>query len=475
MAQQLAPPKPVMRAADRLQSGATGHPRMRGARLIQRLQRVRERLNELGDRALQDADTEEDRLRRTLLIFASAMMGFGAMLWLWIYWAMGIKFSATVPFVYILATAASLALYLWRRNFNVFRFTQIALFLFVPFVMQWSIGSYVSSSGVMLWALLAPIGAILVYDARRSIPWFIAYVVLAAVSGVFDYYLASALPKNVSMQTIAVFFALNFVAMSSIIYVLVTYFMRQREKLQAALDRQHVLLMKEQAQSERLLLNILPAPIAQRLKASGDTIADGYANVTVMFADIKDFTRLSGDQPPIVIVESLNRVFSHFDGLAEKYALEKIKTIGDAYMVAGGLIERMRPEPAGDGSAQTHAMLSMALDMLAYMETLPPIGDTRLRLHIGLCTGPVVAGVIGIKKFIYDLWGDTVNLASRVTDKASAGNVLVDRQTYLRMNGLYEFEGPIELDVRGKGEVQAYRLLCRRRGVAAVGPMRELN
>ncbi len=439
------------------------------------IQRLRQRLNDLGSRAIQEADNEQDRLRRTLLIFASAMMGFGSMLWLAIYWAMGIKFSATVPFGYLLATAISLAMFLYTRNFDVFRFIQISLFLFVPFVMQWSIGSYVSSSGVMLWALLAPVGAILVYDARQSIPWFVAYIVLAAVSGVFDYYLASELPKNVSMQTIAVFFTLNFVAMSSIIYVLVTYFMRQREKLQAALDSEHVLLLREQAQSERLLLNILPRPIAERLKASPDTIADGFANVTVMFADIKDFTRLSGAQPPIVIVESLNRVFSHFDGLAEKYALEKIKTIGDAYMVAGGLIGRQHSDATAGGMAHTHAMLSMALDMLAYMETLPPIGDTHLMLHIGLCTGPVVAGVIGIKKFIYDLWGDTVNLASRVTDKATAGTVLVDLNTYQRMNALYEFEGPITLDVRGKGEVTAYKLLRRRSGVAAYGPVRELN
>lgn len=439
------------------------------------MQRLRQRLNELGARAIEEADSEQDQLRRKLLIFASALMAFASMLWLAIYWAMGIKFSATVPFVYILATAGSLAAFLWTRNFDLFRFIQIGLFLFVPFVMQWSIGSYVSSSGVMLWALLAPVGAILVYNARQSIPWFFAYIVLAGVSGFFDYYLADELPKHINLQTIAVFFTLNFVAMSTIIYVLVTYFMRQREKLQAALDHEHLLLLKEQAQSERLLLNVLPASIAQRLKANPHTIADGFTNVTVMFADIKDFTRLSGDQPPIVIVESLNRVFSHFDGLAEKYGLEKIKTIGDAYMVAGGLLERRSAEAAAGAFAHTHAMLSMALDMLDYMETLPPIGTTRLRLHIGLCTGPVVAGVIGIKKFIYDLWGDTVNLASRVTDKANEGCVLVDANTHEPMRTLYEFSGPITLDVRGKGEVQAYELIGRRKGVSAFGPVRALN
>ena len=296
-------------------------------------------------------------------------------------------------------------------------------------------------------------------------PWFAAYLSLTVVSGVFDFYFASVLPKDVTMQSIAVFFALNFVAMSSIIYMLVTYFMDQREKLQAALNEQHVLLRAEQEKSERLLLNILPATIAERLKASDATIADGFVNVTVMFADIKDFTRLSGEQPPIVMVESLNRVFSHFDGLAERHGLEKIKTIGDAYMVAGGLGVGVGAERGGhatDDSSHTSAMLDMSLEMLAYMETLPPVGATRLQLHIGISTGPVVAGVIGIKKFIYDLWGDTVNMASRVTDEPDGGTVLVDVATYQRMHTLYEFEGPATLDLRGKGKITAYWLLRRR-------------
>ncbi len=439
------------------------------------IQRLRQRLADLGARVISETDTDEDRLRKSLLIFASAMMGLGSMLWLVIYWAMGIKFSATVPFLYIVATAASLALYLWTLNFDVFRLIQVSLFLFVPFVMQWSIGSYVSSSGVMLWALLAPVGAILIYGARESIPWFVAYVVMAAISGVFDYYLASELPKNVSMQTIAVFFALNFVAMSTIIYMLVTYFMRQREKLQAELAEKHLLLQADQAQIERLLLNILPAPIAKRLQASSTTIADGFADVTVMFVDIKDFTRLSGDQPPIVIVESLNRVFSYFDALVEKYDLEKIKTIGDAYMVAGGLTSPTGWAFAVDGLRHTHAMLGMAMEMLVYMKTLPPVGGTKLQLHIGMSTGPVVAGVIGTKKFIYDLWGDTVNLASRVTDKAQADSILVDVTTYERVKSLYEFDAPETLDVRGKGLVTAYRLLRSREGTPAYGTARALN
>jgi hypothetical protein len=188
------------------------------------------------------------------------------MLWLAIYWAMGIKFSATVPFSYLLLSAGSLMLYLWKRNFELFRFIQVSLFLFVPFIMQWSIGSYVSSSGVMLWALLAPVGVMIFQGPRESLPWFFAYIVMTAISGFFDYYLGDGEQQGVTMQSVAVFFSLNFAAVSTIVYLLISYFVNQRDKLQARIDEQYKLLQAEQEKSERLLLNILPGPIAQRLK-----------------------------------------------------------------------------------------------------------------------------------------------------------------------------------------------------------------
>jgi class 3 adenylate cyclase len=375
---------------------------------------------------------------------------------------MGIMFSATVPLTYLGVSAASLALYLWKRNFEFFRFVQTSLFLFVPFIMQWSIGSYVSSSGVMLWALLAPVGVMIFQGPRESLPWFFAYIVMTGVSGFFDYYLGEGTQQGVNMQTIAVFFALNFAAMSTIVYLLISYFVRQRDKLAERLDVQHELLKNEQEKSERLLLNILPGPIATRLKNEHITIADGFADVTVMFADIINFTRLAEEMPPKFMVTILNEVFSHFDGLAEKHGLEKIKTIGDAYMVAGGLDVHHRADhataPERDYSA---AMCELALDMLDYMTTLSGVRRTRLQIHVGIGTGPVVAGVIGMKKFIYDLWGDTVNIASRVTSEAGADTILVDALTYRRVRDLFEFEGPRTLNVKGKGEMTAYRLVGR--------------
>ena len=417
----------------------------------------------LGRRVISSEDSEQEKLNKTLAIFASGLMGFGAMLWLAIYWAMGIKFSATVPLSYLVISAVSLGLYLWKRNFEMFRFIQVSLFLFVPFIMQWSIGSYVSSSGVMLWALLAPVGVMIFQGPRDSLPWFFAYIVMTAISGFFDYYLGDGVQQGVTMQSVAVFFSLNFAAVSTIVYLLISYFVNQRDKLQARLDEQFKLLQEEQGKSERLLLNILPGPIAQRLKEQHTTIADGFSDVTVMFADIINFTRLSEEMPPKFMVTLLNEVFSHFDQLAEKYGLEKIKTIGDAYMVAGGLDEHHVAQGiAASDRDYCGAICGMATEMRDYMATLSGIRKARLQIHVGIGTGPVVAGVIGMKKFIYDLWGDTVNIASRVTEQAAPSTILVDATTYRRVRNQFEFDGPHTLNVKGKGEITVYRLVAHK-------------
>jgi class 3 adenylate cyclase len=426
-------------------------------------------LTNLGQRVISSEDSEQQKLNKTLAIFASGLMGFGAMLWLAIYWAMGIKFSPTVPLIYLAVSAGSLGLYLWRRNFELFRFIQVSLFLFVPFIMQWSIGSYVSSSGVMLWALLAPVGVMIFQGPRDSLPWFFAYIVMTGVSGFFDYYLSEGVQQGVTMQSVAVFFSLNFAAVSTIVYLLISYFVNQRDKLQARIDEQYKLLQAEQEKSERLLLNILPGPIARRLKEQHATIADGFSDVTVMFADIINFTRLSEEMPPKFMVTLLNEVFSHFDLLAEKHGLEKIKTIGDAYMVAGGLDEHHLSAGAVPSDRDyCSSICAMATEMREYMETLSGIRRARLQIHVGIGTGPVVAGVIGMKKFIYDLWGDTVNIAARVTEQAGPSMILVDATTYRRVRNEFDFEGPQTVHVKGKGEITVYRLLARKAQSAEV-------
>jgi len=407
-------------------------------------------------------DTQEEKLRKSLLIFASAFMTFAVMLWLAIYWMMGIAFSSNVPLGYQAISVASLVYYMRTRNFAVLRAIQLTLFLFAPFIMQWSIGSSVTSSGVTLWALLAPIGALVVAGWRESIPWFIAYVVLTAVSGFFDWYLGTGSATGIPLKTIGLFFALNFTAMSAILYFLVRYFVVETEKIKSQLDKQHALLAEEQKKSERVLFNVLPSNIAERLKNNQGLIADGYADVTVMFADLVNFTQLTEQMSPEQMVSLLNTVFSGFDELSEKYGLEKIKTIGDAYMVVGGLT-RERQEYVQD-------VANMALDMQDFVAKHPALVKRNVGIHIGIATGPVVAGVIGTKRFIYDMWGDTVNIASRLTDDAKQGYILTDKATYNRLRHEYLFEPPNVLNVKGKGEMTSYRMIGRAAHAAEAAP-----
>ena len=209
----------------------------------------------------------------------------------------------------------------------------------------------------------------------------------------------------------------------------------------------------EQEKSELLLLNILPKPIADRLKQNPQSIADSFADVTVLFADLVNFTRLSEQISPTELVEMLNRIFSAFDVLAEKHGLEKIKTIGDSYMVVGGL-PMVRPDHA-------EAIAEMALDMISEIVRFNAEFNEAFNIRIGINTGPVVAGVIGIKKFIYDLWGDAVNTASRMESHGVPGRIQVTEATYKRLQNQYVFEERGVISVKGKGEMMTYFLRGR--------------
>ena len=216
-------------------------------------------------------------------------------------------------------------------------------------------------------------------------------------------------------------------------------------------------LRLEQEKSERLLLNVLPASIAARLKQTEGVIADGFPEVTVLFADIVDFTRRSERIAPEQVVKALNDLFSVFDQLARQRGLEKIKTIGDAYMVAGGL-----PDPRPD---HAEAVAEMALAMRDEVAKHPDPGGQPLAVRIGIDTGPVVAGVIGTSKFSYDLWGDTVNTASRMESFGVPGCIQVTARTHQRLKDGYRFERRGPISVKGKGEIVTYFLVGRNQGL----------
>ena len=210
-------------------------------------------------------------------------------------------------------------------------------------------------------------------------------------------------------------------------------------------------LRLEQEKSERLLRNILPEPIANQLKQNQGAIAEQFNEVTILFADLVGFTPLSARLTPIELVNLLNQIFSTFDELAEQLGLEKIKTIGDAYMVAAGL-----PVPRAD---HAEAIANMALARQASVERFQSKVGEKLSIRIGINTGIVVAGVIGTKKFIYDLWGDAVNVASRMESSGQPGSIQVTVATYERLKHKYVFVRRGAIQVKGKGEMVTYWLI----------------
>ncbi len=219
------------------------------------------------------------------------------------------------------------------------------------------------------------------------------------------------------------------------------------------LNQANLSLQQEQAKAEELLLNILPGAIATQLKESPGTIAELFEEVTILFADIVGFTPLSNRMAPLELVEFLNSIFSSFDALADRHGLEKIKTIGDAYMVAAGL-----PKPRQD---HAQAIADMALDMQAAIAHIRDDQGQPCQVRIGINTGIAVAGVIGTRKFIYDLWGDAVNVAARMESHGEPGHIQVTHQTYLHLKEQYQLAERGRIQIKGKGELQTYWLLGR--------------
>lgn len=216
------------------------------------------------------------------------------------------------------------------------------------------------------------------------------------------------------------------------------------------LRQKNIVIQNKNRENEELLLNVLPAPIANRLRSGEERIADGFAEVTVAFADLVGFTELTSDMPPQDVVTLLNGLFTRFDAVAQDLGIEKIKTVGDAYMAVCGL-----PVPAADHAER---MVRMAIRMVHITREHAMERNASLKLRVGINTGPVVAGVIGKSKYIYDLWGDTVNLASRMEAGGVPDSIQVTRPVYELLKGLFVFEPRGAIDVKGKGRIEAWLL-----------------
>ncbi|MBP7393765.1 MAG: adenylate/guanylate cyclase domain-containing protein [Zoogloea sp.] len=388
---------------------------------------------------LRQHDGEELLLAKNLLNLASTLFAIAALLWLAA--CLGTTHPLPVAGAAAVPVLAGLNLALFARHGHVTLYARVlfGLMLAFPVVTQWLLGPVPAASGLPLWAALAPASALLCLGVAESTPWFLAFLLLTAAGG-----LSGSPPGN------SAFMALHVTLVASVLYLQLRFAMGRRGKTRERLADAHHQLRQEQERSERLLLNILPAPIAARLKDNSVTIADGHPEVVVMFADIVDYTRIASGMTPPAVFEMLNRIFCRFDELSGHHGLERIKTIGDGYMVAGGL--HAHPTEAHA------AMAALALDMQSTLRDHEFTDGLALEVRIGIASGPVVAGVVGRGKFIYDLWGDTVNLAHRLCTEGEPSVIQCDSHTFEHLRGAFVFAKPVLLLLKGKGYVPVYRL-----------------
>jgi adenylate cyclase len=385
-------------------------------------------------------DSADLRFRKRLLVGIAVVILPVAFVWGCLYWAIGEHVVALTPWGYLAGSAISLAVFARTRRFAFLRTAQLSLILIAPALGMVLVGGLDESSSVILWSLLAPLGALAFDRPSRAWPWFAAFIVTTVLALVLSEVVrpdAADLPD----WFVLTFDVLNIFVVFLVAMILLVTFARERDAAQA--------------RAEALLLNVLPADIAQRLQSDPHAIADHFDDASILFADVVDFTPLSSRLDAREVVGLLDRLFTSFDELVDRYEVEKIKTIGDCYMVAAG-VPRPRPDHA-------QALARLAFEMRKCAKDCLPDRDGRdLRLRIGISSGPVVAGVIGRRRFLYDLWGDTVNMASRMESHGTPDEIQITRSTWELIDGEFTTE-PIGLvDVKGKGMVETWRLVGAR-------------
>lgn len=363
-------------------------------------------------------------------------------LWGILYFLFGQPIAGAIPFSYAVISFFSILFFRFTRRYKFFLFSQLLLILFLPFLLMIALGGFVNSSGVILWSLICPLVALIFEKPGKALRWLGAYLGLIAISGYLEFHPLVNTPLSPTLRTI--FFVMNIGTVSAIAVILLAYFVSQKNVL-------FELLENEQAKSENLLLNILPKEIAAILKNEKRTIADHYTEASVLFADMVGFTPLSARLPPVEMVELLNEAFSFFDSLLDKYNVEKIRTIGDSYMVASG-VPRQRPDHA-------QALVRMALEMRDYIAEHEFCNGHRVSFRIGINSGSMIAGVIGRRKFVYDVWGDAVNVASRMESHGLGGAVQITQATYELIKDEFVCEPRGTVNVKGKGEMDVWLVI----------------
>ena len=377
-------------------------------------------------------DDDDIRLQKSLLVICAFPFMLAGVLWGLLYIFANEPLAGAIPLGYAIVSLLSIIYFGQTRQYQFFRFSQLLLILLLPFLLMVALGGFFNGSVVVLWALICPMGALLFDEPSHAPRWFLAFVSLVLLSGFLQPYVR--IDNNLSLLLVNFFFVINLIGVGTLVFMMVYYFVGQKNMFQQ--------------KSEALLLNILPKEIAAILKNESRTIADHYNEASVLFADMVGFTPLSAQLPPVEMVELLNEVFSFFDSLLDKYNVEKIRTIGDSYMVASGV-------PRGR-SDHAQALVHMALEMRDYIASHTFRNGQCVSFRIGVNSGSMIAGVIGRRKFVYDVWGDAVNIASRMESHGLGGAVQITQTTYELIKDEFVCEPRGTVNVKGKGEMEVW-------------------
>jgi len=384
------------------------------------------------------ADDNFTALQKRLTVGLTLIESIVGLLWGAFYFAFGAGPPAAIPAGFGIFSLIHTGVFAATRHLAAYRTIQLGLVLLLPFLLMVSLGGFMPSSAVILWSGLCPLLSLLIGGLRQTIFWFVAFVALLVAAVFLDPLLN---PVILPAPLVTALFAANIAGVMALVFGALYYFVGQRDYFQA--------------RSEMLLLNVLPKDIAEILKDEQRTIADYHEEASILFADVVQFTQLSAAMTPLELVTILDEVFLAFDRLVEKYGVEKIKTIGDCYMVAAGV-----PRPRAD---HAQALANLALDIQVLIAERR-YGGRHLDFRIGINSGPVVAGVIGRRKFIYDLWGDAVNVASRMESQGQSDAIQITQATYELIKGEFVCSAQGKINVKGRGEIEVWHVLGRVEG-----------
>ena len=381
-------------------------------------------------------DDAETRLPKSILVLSTIsfmLLGVG---WGFMYISFGERNAGLIPLCYGIFSFFSLIYFGLSRNFVIYRFSQLLLILLLPFFLMVSLGGFITGSAVIIWGLFAPLGAMLFDERGRAPRWLYAYLGTVLISVILNSTFDIA--SHLTQQKIRFFFVINLSGVAILVYLMFLYFVRQKQFFQL--------------RTEELLLNILPREMAEELKESGTTTAKTFESVTVLFTDFENFTLISEKMNAQDLVNEIHYCYSAFDTIITKHGLEKIKTIGDSYMCAAGLPVKK----------STHAVdaVAAALEICAFIQQEKQkrlvSGLPFFEIRIGLNSGPVVAGIVGLKKFAYDIWGDTVNLASRLESSGQTGKVNISGSTFALVKDQYNCVYRGKIQAKSVGELDMY-------------------